>query len=327
MPTTTHTSLADTLEAILDLSRLAPGELGDLSIARRILTALQRVFPGACPRVGLAEGGRIVGFAPPRHDDLEPLRLGSVELSPLLVEWMRAGDPRGARVLPDSVRTALDLGADDLHFAVMLSSGLPAGYVAMRSATLDPEARRRLDLLALHAGVVVENARLYRRLEREAETDGLTGALNYRTFMRALENEMDRVRRHGGELAVVMVDVDNLKEYNDVFGHLGGSAALREIAAIIREGSRMIDVVAKYGGDEFSVLLPRCDRDGARVFAERVRERIANHSFEDDVARHLTVSLGLAVFPEEGVDPKDLLRRADARLYDAKRDGRNRLAG
>lgn len=322
----TRASLAGTLEAVLDLSRLAPGELGDLSIARRILRALEAVFPDSSPRAALIEGGQLVGFAPPLSGVAEdPLRLGTLDLSPLVVEWMRGPGPLDLARLPEPVRATLDLVDPGRQVAVLLASGLPSGFLSVRADAFDAEAQRSLDLVALHAGVVVENARLYRKLEHEAETDGLTGAYNYRFFMRALDHEMDRVRRHGGELAVLMVDVDNLKEYNDSFGHLGGSAALREIAEMLHEGSRTIDVVAKYGGDEFCLLLPRCGHDGARGFAERLRERIAQHAFENDAARRLTVSMGLAVFPAEGDDPRDLLHRADARLYDAKRSGRNRL--
>jgi len=324
----TDLDITRTFDAVLELSRLAPGELGDLSIAHRILDALESVFPGSSPRAALLEGGQLVGFALPasaRIDD--PLRLGTVEVSPLVVEWLRSPGALDVSDLPEAVRTALDLRGTSRRVGVLLASGLPTGFVSVELPVYAPGDRRSLELIAMHAGVVVENARLYRLLEHEAETDGLTGAYNYRYFMRALDHEMGRVRRHGGELAVLMVDVDNLKEYNDSFGHLGGSAALREIAGMLRESSRTIDVVSKYGGDEFSLLLPHCGREGALVFAERIRDRIARHTFENDEARRLTVSMGLAVFPDEGVDPRDLLRRADARLYDAKRDGRNRLAG
>lgn len=328
MPPATDLDIARTFEAVLELSRLAPGELGDLSIARRILDALERVFGDADPRAALIEGGQLVGFAPPvSRNATDPLRLGTVEVSPLVVEWLRAPGELDVAELPEAVRVALDLRGTTRRVGVLLASGLPNGFVSVDVADFDAHGRRVLDLLATHAGVVVENARLYRMLEHEAETDGLTGAYNYRYFMRALEHEMGRVRRHGGELAVVMVDVDNLKEYNDVFGHLGGSAALREIAEMLRDSSRTMDVVAKYGGDEFSLLLPRYGREGALVYAERIRERIARHTFENDAARRLTVSMGLAIYPDEGTDPRDLLRRADARLYDAKRNGRNRLAG
>ena len=330
MPTVPDPRFAQLLEVGLQLSRMAPGEFGDLAVASRILSGIERFFPGTDPRLGLVDGNRLLCFAPrSRAGRGASLDLSTVDLSPLLVEWMRLRrDDRagGAEMgLPLGLRETMKMEPPGLRIAPLEGGGSTLGFLGMHAPRLDPAERQALDVLALYAGTVVENVRLYRRIEQEAETDGLTEIYNYRYFMRALTHEMDRVHRHGGEIAVVMVDVDNLKEYNDHFGHLGGSAALREIAVILRSSSRTIDVVSKYGGDEFSVLLPGCGIDGARVYCDRVRRRIAEHAFEDDPERRLTVSMGLAVFPTEGRDPRDLLRRADARLYDAKSAGRDRI--
>ena len=317
------------LAAVLGLSRLQAGDLGDLSVARRILEVVRDVVPGADPRVAFTEGDHVLAFGPGPDDDAT-LRVARAELTPVVATWMRQlGDERssGLRGRPDGLASVLDDAAHDGPVVALRVGTEIAGFVAAGVAQADVETTIVLGAIAEQAGTVLENARLYRRLEREAETDGLTHAYNYRYFMRALAREMDRVRRHGGELAVVMVDVDNLKEYNDAFGHLGGSAALREIAALLHDASRSIDVVAKYGGDEFSLLLPECGAAGALAFCDRVRRTIAAHEFEEDAARHLTVSMGIAVFPTEGSDPHDLLRVADARLYEAKRAGRNRVGG
>ncbi len=330
MPTVPDPRFAQLLEVGLQLSRMAPGEFGDLAVASRILAGIDSFFPGTDPRLGLIDGNRLVCFAPRRTPGRDrPVDLTTVDVSPLLIEWMRLRrDDTGAGAelgLPLGLRESMKLGRPGLRIAPLEGGGSVLGFVGMHAPLLDSAERQALDVLALYAGTVVENVRLYRRIEREAETDGLTEIYNYRYFMRALTHEMDRVRRHGGEVSVVMVDVDNLKEYNDHFGHLGGSAALREIAAILRSGSRTIDVVSKYGGDEFSVLLPGCGAQGALAYCERVRQRVTDHAFEGDAARRLTVSMGLAVFPTEGRDPRDLLRRADGRLYDAKRAGRDRI--
>ena len=327
MPTTTSPRQERLLHAILELSALSRGELGDVSLAERILRAAHEVFAGSRPRVALVHGQRLVGFSPdPGPAVRTPLRLGSLDLSPLVLEWMRrVGRPDRSAPWPDGIVQALDLDPSQAVIAPLRGADSPLGLVAVHGNFDNAADRDLLGIFATHAGTVVENARLYRRLEEEAETDGLTAAYNYRYFMRALAREMDRGRRSGSSLAVIMVDVDNLKEYNDRFGHLGGSAALKELAELMRRNTRSVDVVAKYGGDEFCLLLPDAGWEGAESLAERLRTKISDHVFEADAPRRLTVSMGLAVFPEEGTDPRDLLHQADQRLYAAKLSGRNRI--
>jgi diguanylate cyclase (GGDEF)-like protein len=298
-----------------------------VSLAERILRATHEIFTGSRPRVALVHGQRLVGFSPdPGPTVRTPLRLGSLDLSPLVLEWMRrVGRPDRSAPWPDGIVQALDLDPSQAVIAPLRGADSPLGLVAVHGSFDNAADRDLLGIFATHAGTVVENARLYRRLEEEAETDGLTAAYNYRYFMRALAREMDRGRRSGSSLAVIMVDVDNLKEYNDRFGHLGGSAALKELAELMHRNTRSVDVVAKYGGDEFCLLLPDAGWEGAETLAERLRAKISEHVFEGDAPRRLTVSMGLAVFPEEGTDPRDLLHQADQRLYAAKLSGRNRI--
>jgi diguanylate cyclase (GGDEF)-like protein len=124
---------------------------------------------------------------------------------------------------------------------------------------------------------------------------------------------------------VVMIDVDNLKTYNDINGHLRGSFLLKELAGLFVEQVRSFDVLAKYGGDEFTIILPQTPRDGAVILAERVRATVAQHAFALAPPGRITVSLGVATFPEDGEDPMALLKAADCALYSAKRHGRNRV--
>jgi diguanylate cyclase (GGDEF)-like protein len=123
-----------------------------------------------------------------------------------------------------------------------------------------------------------------------------------------------------------MLDVDHLKEYNDVHGHLQGSEVLRRVAHLVTGELRSVDVLAKYGGDEFVVILPRADRMGAGIFAERIRAAVEAHEFPGErTGMKITTSMGIAQFPEDGESSRDLLESADAALYDAKRSGRNRV--
>ncbi len=226
-------------------------------------------------------------------------------------------------------RVLEDLPTGDANCLV---AGLPAttargrpGYLVVWGWFFEPDEYEALETMAAHAAHSLHAAALCRRFAQEARTDGLTGAFNYRHFMDSLWREIRRAGRFRETFAVVMVDVDNLKEYNDRFGHLGGSAALKAIAEILLRNARDIDIIAKYGGDEFSVLLPNTSIDGALAFAQRMRVEVQAHQFEGDAARALTISIGIAAYPEDGMDARGLLNRADARLYRAKADGKNRV--
>jgi len=163
------------------------------------------------------------------------------------------------------------------------------------------------------------------RYEFLARTDPLTGCANRRTLLEKLHSEIERARRYGLALSVLMIDLDHFKRVNDTRGHLTGDDALRQVAQLLRSVMRSVDVVARYGGEEFLVVLPETAAAGAMSFAERVRERVADHDFAaggDPLS--VTVSVGVAtVDPGTETDADDLLARADAALYRAKRDGRN----
>jgi diguanylate cyclase (GGDEF)-like protein len=180
-------------------------------------------------------------------------------------------------------------------------------------------------MLAGWCGVALENLRLAESIEKLAVTDDLTQVYNYRFLKTALRREIKRAGRFGQELSLVMMDVDNLKAYNDRNGHLRGSFLLKEIAGLIVECVRSFDLVAKYGGDEFTIILPQTDREGAMVVAERIRARVAEHAFPLAPAGSITVSLGIGVYPEDAGDGTGLVQAADRALYLAKQRGRNRV--
>jgi diguanylate cyclase (GGDEF)-like protein len=182
-----------------------------------------------------------------------------------------------------------------------------------------------LQLLASCLGLVMENARLSTTLEKIAVTDELTQVYNYRFLKTALRREMQRAKRFRQPFALIMADVDNLKQYNDRFGHLRGSHLLRELAQILTRQVRGMDLIAKYGGDEFTAILPQTPRGGARAVGERLRAAVAEHAFPNLQRGEITISLGLAMFPEDGIQPGSLIAASDAALYAAKQRGRNCL--
>ncbi len=167
----------------------------------------------------------------------------------------------------------------------------------------------------------------YKELSR---TDGLTQLYNHKFFHQMLASELGRVRRYGGSVALLMMDVDHFKIYNDTHGHPMGDTALQRVARILSDGVRASDTVARYGGEEFAVISPQVDGAGAGDLAERLRERVERAQFEkEDVMPlgRLTVSIGYALYPQDAEDKTGLIECADRALYRAKETGRNRVVG
>ncbi len=185
---------------------------------------------------------------------------------------------------------------------------------------------RVLSLLANHTAIAIENGKLYRRAEQLAVTDDLTQVYNFRFLKMALRREVKRAARFAQTFSVVMLDVDNLKAYNDQNGHLRGSEVLRQLAQILVREARSIDLVAKYGGDEFVIILPQTTREGACVLAERIKASVAAAAFPRVEVGRITVSLGVATYPESGATAGELLDAADIALYAAKQSGKNQVS-
>ncbi len=185
------------------------------------------------------------------------------------------------------------------------------------------------DLFAYLAGQVarsMENVELHETTTRQSVTDELTGISNRRAFDDALSGEIERARRFGGELGLVLIDLDDFKVVNDTYGHPQGDLVLREVARVLRESSREIDHPARYGGEELAVILPGTDLEGAFNRAERVREQIANLHIARLDGRgtlQVTASCGVASVRTSGIDGRALLQAADGALYEAKRGGKN----
>ncbi|MHB8909949.1 MAG: GGDEF domain-containing protein [Syntrophales bacterium] len=162
-------------------------------------------------------------------------------------------------------------------------------------------------------------------LQRLATTDFLTGISNNRSFFAAAEREIQRARRYGHPLGVLMFDIDHFKRVNDTYGHAAGDQVLVAIAAACRNFLRDIDVFGRLGGEEFAVLLPETDLAGGRATAERLRSAIAEIGIEAGVTTlHVTISVGVSVLSPEDDRIEQVLKRADDAMYEAKRDGRNR---
>ena len=178
------------------------------------------------------------------------------------------------------------------------------------------------------AGVAIDcESESTAKLEGQSIRDGLTGLFN-RNFMEiALERELHRAVRKGMPLAVLMLDVDHFKQLNDTMGHEAGDVVLREVAECYRRALRDEDVICRYGGEEFVVIMPDATEAIALERAERVRTAVSEirMHFRGELIRSVTVSVGVAMFPEAGRDGSELLRLADGALYRAKNSGRNQV--
>jgi diguanylate cyclase (GGDEF)-like protein len=161
-------------------------------------------------------------------------------------------------------------------------------------------------------------------LYRRATRDGLTDLHNRQYFMELLEDELSRSRRHGLFASLIMIDIDGFKAINDLYGHPTGDAVLREMAAALKRSIRREDTLARFGGEEFILLAPQTDGEGAYVLAERLRCLVELRSFAYGGEEFsLTISLGIATFPRDAEGAKELIEKADQALYQAKAAGRN----
>ena len=202
------------------------------------------------------------------------------------------------------------------------------GALVLFGDSFDEDDRMTAASLAAQAVVALDNARLHRIVERQARVDDLTGLANRRQCEDQLATELARLERFGGVLSVVIADLDNFKDVNDRFGHPAGDVVLREFAQTLGEGIRDVDLAARWGGEEFVLVLPGTDLSGAVHVAERVRAALADRIIiaSDGQPMAVTASFGVAGFPETAT-AEGLLAAADGALYDAKRGGKNRVAG
>jgi diguanylate cyclase (GGDEF)-like protein len=193
---------------------------------------------------------------------------------------------------------------------------------------LQAKDEETFSILAHQFALALRRIQLYKDVENMAIKDSLTGLHTRRYLMERFEEEFARTGSKGLSLSILMIDVDHFKKINDEFGHLAGDQVLREVGHIIGQIIRGIDIAGRYGGEEFCVILPDTDKQGALLAAERVRLAIADQKIRAyDASVHVTASIGVATIPEDAHHMGELIDKADWALYRAKRLGRNRAIG
>lgn len=196
---------------------------------------------------------------------------------------------------------------------------------AERPELFTQDKREMLRVISNQVAVTMQNAEMVQKLEEMATTDGLTGLSNHRTFQERLSQMMERAKRAGRKLSVILTDIDHFKGVNDTYGHPVGDQVLKQVSKVLGNSVRNIDVVARYGGEEFALVLEETDSSGALLLADRIREQVGALRFESDQGPFkCTISLGVAVYPEHGDHKQVLVEHADQALYRAKEGGRNR---
>ena len=239
---------------------------------------------------------------------------------PVVANWVPGGEePDRFLLTPDACSgVSLPLACQGELLGVLTLE-------SRREQAFSPQDVLTLKTLTDQLAIALHNARAYQNAVEEAITDGLTGLKTHRYFMEALERETGRSQRSGCPFAVIMIDLDRFKLVNDQHGHLEGDRVLRLVAKLLSDQLRQSSVLARYGGDEFSMLLPDTTEERAQHVAERLRGAIEKDPFLS--TRKVTASIGVAVYPQHGATHREILQVADMGMYVAKHEHGNRVCG
>jgi len=218
-------------------------------------------------------------------------------------------------------------GSRSEMYVPLLSFGEEIGVLAGGTSRGDDFQSNEIQAIESMADIIataIQNARHVEQIRELAFRDGLTGIFNRRYFESKITQELDRAARYSNALSLLMIDIDHFKDVNDEFGHLLGDEVLRQVSTIFTTQVRKVDFVCRYGGEEFAIIAPQTPGDNAVSIAEKLRRKISSWHFPG-VPRSITVSIGVAEFPQHGKSRDSLVRAADAALYLAKQKGRNRV--
>jgi diguanylate cyclase (GGDEF)-like protein len=244
--------------------------------------------------------------------------------------WGRALEA-GKTLVENNAKTTSDTGlyveTESRMSIPLVSFGQTLGVLVLdsqRVGAFHSNDTQPLESVADICANAIQNAHYVDRVKQLAYLDGLTGIFNRRYFELRMAEEIERARRYDSGMGVIMIDIDQFKRLNDEFGHLLGDEVLRQVSSILHQQLRKIDVVCRYGGEEFAILLSQTSPQHSLAVAEKLRRMVETWQFPG-VPRPVTISAGTANYPDHGTTRDELVKAADAGLYAAKQSGRNRV--
>ncbi len=308
-------------ERILEIARALTSSLDDREVLRRIVDASLDLLAADGAAVWLLEeaGARVgssAGAIGPPEGALFPLQGELISLILDDRESVIIEDLPASGLLPASTRRRLK--GESAMIVPLIAGDRVIGALSVGSSeprSFTPDGARLLQRLAGHAALALENARLHARLRSLSLTDPLTGLPNRRHMEMHISQELAAARR-GRKLSLVLFDLDDFKQYNDALGHLAGDDALRAVGQILQGETRAMNLVARYGGDEFVAVLSDTSEEGARQHAERVARRLSQHPLLGPLA--LSMSFGVSEFSDAVDTTEALIQAADGDLYQSK---------
>ncbi len=317
------------LEAINTIAQQSTAVMDLEDLLARVCSVIQQAFHVSHVSLLLREEGELVLRA--HEGTLTPCVPPGGRFPTNQEPWSRVLATSGTviekdvRAMPEPERLFRESGS---RLSIpLISFGQTLGVLTLHSA--QPNAFRQSELQPLESVAdicanAIQNAHYVERVKQLAYLDGLTGIFNRRFFELRIMEEIERARRYGTGMAVVMADIDAFKHLNDEFGHLLGDEVLRQVSSLFHQHLRKIDVVCRYGGEEFAILLTQTNAEQAVAVADKLRRSVESYQFPG-VPRTVTISAGVAAYPEHGKSRDEMVRAADNGLYAAKQAGRNRI--
>jgi diguanylate cyclase (GGDEF)-like protein len=319
---------ASQLEAINAIAQQTTAVLDLKELLSKVCLLIEHAFQVAHVSVLLKDENDLVLRA--SHGKLTPRVSEGGRLPSGAGPWGRALEA-GKTLVENNSKATSDTGlyveTESSMSIPLVSFGQTLGVLVLdseRAGAFQSSDTQPLESVADICANAIQNAHYVERVKQLAYLDGLTGIFNRRFFELRMAEEIERARRYNSGLGVIMIDIDQFKRLNDEFGHLLGDEVLRQVSSILHQQLRKIDVVCRYGGEEFAILLSQTSPQHSLAVAEKLRRMVETWQFPG-VPRPVTISAGTANYPDHGTTRDELVKAADAGLYAAKQSGRNRV--